>query len=193
MVRNKAPDIPQDSLAAARQRRHAETLLVAQRDFIRGMALKLCGNHADADDLLQDVTVKILRNHSVLPKPGQERPWLAAVAHNSFIDRVRRAAARKESAREELDTVAGAAAVVAAPSEPWWHGLSSDDVRAQVAQLSAELRSAFELFTFEGKSYIEIAAQLQISKATVGTRILRARQRLRELLEARRPLEERHE
>jgi RNA polymerase sigma-70 factor (ECF subfamily) len=40
----------------------------------------------------------------------------------------------------------------------------------------------FELFAFEGRSYDDIAAALGIAKATVGTRILRARQKLRELL-----------
>ncbi len=188
MIRNKAADIPKDSLADARMRRQLEALLIEQRPFLRGLAMKLYGNRADADDLVQDVMEKLLRSGPALPEPGHGRPWLAAVLHNQFIDRLRRANARKETPQAEVPDPPAPAHV-----EPWWQALSSDDVRAQMAKLSDELRSAFELFTYHNKSYIEIAEKLQISKATVGTRILRARQKLRELLQPLAPDEDCHE
>lgn len=190
MIRNKAADIPNNSVAAARLRRQLEALLLEHRPFLRGLALKLYGNRADADDLVQDVMEKLLRTAPTLPESGHGRPWLAAVLHNQFIDRLRRANARKETPQAELTEPA---VPVLAHVEPWWQALSADDVQAQMANLSDELRSAFELFTYQNKSYIEIAEQLQISKATVGTRILRARQKLRELLRPTTPEEDRHE
>jgi RNA polymerase sigma-70 factor (ECF subfamily) len=66
--------------------------------------------------------------------------------------------------------------------EAWWQALTGDQVRAQLARLPADQRETFELFMFERLSYDEIAARLTIAKATVGTRILRARTKLREIL-----------
>jgi len=102
---------------------------------------------------------------------------MARVLHNLFIDRCRRRAAQPAAA--DADDVP----LVAPPAEerPWWQDLGAEDIRRRMAELPAELRGAFELHTFDGCSYKEIASRLGIPAATVGTRILRARRRLREL------------
>ena len=66
----------------------------------------------------------------------------------------------------------------------WWESLTEESVRAQLQRLPVDQRRTFELFAFEGKTYDQIATQLGIAKATVGTRILRARLRIREVLVA---------
>jgi RNA polymerase sigma-70 factor (ECF subfamily) len=67
--------------------------------------------------------------------------------------------------------------------QPWWEDISPEQVREAVTRLPDELRCAFERFAFERKSYKEISAELGVPVATVGTRVLRARRRLRVLLE----------
>ena len=68
-------------------------------------------------------------------------------------------------------------------SREWWEKLDADDIRARLHELPAELRDAFSLFALEGCSYQEIASRLDIPKATVGTRILRARRRIKQLFD----------
>lgn len=164
-----------ESLNDARRRKTLEDLTREHRAYLESLARKLCRSQLDPDDLVQDLFEKTLRASAPIPAGANERAWLSRVLHNLFIDKLRRRAARRE---DPLD----------APVEPphderaWWQTLTADEVRATLARLPEEQRMTFELFAFDGRSYDEIAATLGIAKATVGTRILRARQRLRDIL-----------
>lgn len=176
LVREDAPTSSVTSIDAARRRRELDELTRTHGPYLRGLAHRLCRAQLDPDDLVQDVLEKVLL--APMPDGANARAWLARVTHNLFIDKLRRKHARREDlTSDELD-----AATLATPDPPWWENLTEDAVRAQLPRLSDEQRVTFELFAFAGKSYDEIAAELQIAKATVGTRILRARLRLRELL-----------
>ena len=59
--------------------------------------------------------------------------------------------------------------------------LDSGDLEGAVAKLDPEFRDIYRLHALEGRSYAEIAAQLDLPQNTVGTRLLRARKKLREL------------
>ena len=161
------------SLDAARRTRELETLTREHGAFLRGLARKLCRSQIDPDDLVQDVLEKVLR--SPPPADANLRSWTARVMQNLFIDKLRRKHARPEHAMD---------AVLEAPpleGRVWWEALSESDIRAKLAEVPQEQRTTFELFAFHGKTYDEIAAEQGIAKATVGTRILRTRQKLRDL------------
>jgi RNA polymerase sigma-70 factor (ECF subfamily) len=98
--------------------------------------------------------------------------------HHLFIDRC-----RKLSRRPPHDAIEGESVPeeVIEP-EPPWASLSIEDVRAALAELDASFRRVYELHVFEKYSYDQIAADLGIQKATVGTRLNRARHKLREIL-----------
>lgn len=68
---------------------------------------------------------------------------------------------------------------------PWWSELEVVDVASVLEALPPALGATFVLFALEGKSYRQIARELQISKSTVGVRLLRARRRLKQMLTAR--------
>ncbi len=174
LVREDEAEASVSSLEDARRRRELAELTQAHGGYLRGLARKLCRTQLDPDDLVQDVLEKTLR--SPVPDGANARAWLSRVMHNLFIDRLRRQHARRE------DLVAEPVEITVTESRVWWDSLTEDAVRAQLASLPADQRATFELFAFDGNSYDEIAAKLGIAKATVGTRILRARQRLRELL-----------
>ena len=150
-----------------------ERLREAHGTYLQGLARKLCGRHHDPDDLLQDTYVRALA--SPIPDGANERAWLSRVMHNLFIDWIRRRDARRE---DELTDVPSAAV----SNDAWWLSLTADDVIRVLERLSEQQRSVFKMFAFDGKSYDEIAEALGIAKATVGTRILRARLRIREIL-----------
>ena len=67
--------------------------------------------------------------------------------------------------------------------EPWAR-FSLDDVRAAVAGLPDDVRDTYRMFALEGRDYTAIAAAQGIPKATVGTRLHRARRHLRAALTA---------
>lgn len=153
-----------------------ETWAVARlvrEGVLASLARRFAWTGLDADDLAQEVAEKLLRRP--MPEAVRIQPWLARVMRNLAIDQLRRRRLRREERGAEPYAHDE-------PEAAWWEVLSDEDVRAQVARLPGEQRLVFELFAFEGRSYVEIAARLGIPKATVGTRILRARQRLRQLL-----------
>jgi RNA polymerase sigma-70 factor, ECF subfamily len=152
--------------------------MVEHQAFLRGLARKLCRGHFDAEDLVQDVLLKAVANFDRLPPDINHAAWMARVMRNLFVDRVR--ARTAAPTRIDVDDVA----LTAPPPEQrsWWEELSTSEVRAAVAQLPEELRDAFERFEFQQQSYKEIAHELGVPVATVGTRVLRARRRLRALL-----------
>lgn len=177
LLREDATEASVRSIEEARQNRKIEQLTRAHRPYLEALARKLCRGNFDADDLVQEVLVKTMQ--ATLTDVADERAWMARTMHNLFIDWVRRRATRRE------DELIEAPAPVA-EEEAWWQALTAAQVRDELAQLPAEQRLTFELFAFENKTYDEIAAKLGIAKATVGTRILRARAKLRDLLIARR-------
>ncbi|HEY5927577.1 MAG TPA: RNA polymerase sigma factor [Kofleriaceae bacterium] len=150
-----------------------EDLSKAHGEYLRGLARRLCRDQYDPDDLVQDTLLRALS--SPIPSGANVRAWLARVMQNRFIDYIRRRQARREDQLPELSTVT-------ADEQLWWQSLSSDDVLRALERLPEDQRAAFRMFAFEGKSYTEIADAQRIAKATVGTRILRARLRIREIL-----------
>lgn len=172
LLREDRADAPVESSDAART---LETLAREHRAYLLALARRLCRAHLDPEDLVQEVLAKMLAQLDRLPEGINHRAWMTQVMRNLFIDQLRRARTRAQP--------------IEAPSEPeledrpWWHDLDASHVRAAMAQLPAEQREVFERFAFRGESYDAIAQALGIAKATVGTRILRARRRIRELLE----------
>lgn len=152
---------------------HVDELSRAHGDYLRGLARRLCRDHHDPDDLVQDTFLRTLS--SPIPPGANPRAWLARVMHNLFIDWIRRRNTRREDELGELPAPSTA-------DELWWHRLSANDVIAVLDRLPGDQREAFRMFALEGKSYTEIAEAQGIAKATVGTRVLRARVRIREIL-----------
>lgn len=152
---------------------------------LNAVALRLCGNPHDARDLVQDTFERALRSLARdNPLNPNSRPWLLSILHHLFIDRCR-AAARDRRLLASSDEIDEAAVGAPEPdSEPAsaWETITQEQLRAAVDQLGANFRDVYVLHAVEHCSYKEIAARLSISQVTVGTRLIRARRRLKELL-----------
>jgi RNA polymerase sigma-70 factor (ECF subfamily) len=145
--------------------------------FLRGLAMKLCRAQFDPQDLVQDVLERAWNHFDDVPT-ANPRAWLARVMHNLFIDWARkRQSGPKPVAIEDVPL-----ATPPPPQKEWWDDVTAEEVRAKAELLGDELRDAFVLHVFEDCSYITIAKRLNIPKATVGTRLLRARRKLKRLL-----------
>jgi RNA polymerase sigma-70 factor, ECF subfamily len=140
----------------------------------RTHARRICRGRVDADDLAQEAIERWLRALPTLPPGTNHEAWLTTVLKNLFIDQLRRC-----DSRRELPVDCQRFAVPAPDSLPWWLELCARDLDREIDRLPAEQRTTFRMFAFEGKSYDEIAAAQGIARATVGTRILRARRSLK--------------
>lgn len=148
--------------------------------WLRGLALRLTRSPADASDLVQDTLERGLRAWGNVTPNTNVRAWLAVILNNLFIDRCRRGSA--VAAPVSLDDRALHVAQPAREPEPAWAHLGEVDVRAALAQVQADFRDVYRLH-LDGLSYEAIATRLAIPRATVGTRLLRARRQLRDILE----------
>lgn len=158
------------------------------------LALHLTGNPHDAEDLTQDVFVRVFNSLSQY-KPGTFEGWLHRITTNLFLDRVRR---RKRIRFDWMgDDDAGVATADSfdrhersgQPEDAFDMGHLEPDILDALADLPPEYRAAVVLSDIEGLSYEEIAATLGIKMGTVRSRLSRARARLRESLAHRAPEE----
>jgi len=156
-------------------------LLAEQLPILRIVARGLSRDPTEIEDLVQDAYERALRSIDKIDVRGNPRGWMVTILHNLHIDRCRRRARMKPHV--PYDEVPLAAPEALEP--PAWSAITSEDVRRAAAQLSEELRVTYTMFALEGRSYQEVSEALGIPKATVGTRISRARARLKELLAAR--------
>jgi RNA polymerase sigma-70 factor (ECF subfamily) len=161
----------------------------AYEGLLRGTARRLCGNDADADDLVHDTYEKALLGWERYAERGNLKAWLMAIMHNLFIDRCR--SAQRQPLHEPLDeNHADAVTSIDDTEEPAWFRATIDDVRSALAQIDPVFAQVYRLHAFEHRSYEQIAAALKIESVTVGTRLNRARKMLRKVLVQRLGLEE---
>jgi RNA polymerase sigma-70 factor (ECF subfamily) len=159
----------------------ARRVLTEQLPVLRAVARNLVRNATEVEDLVQDVFEKALRSLDRIDLAANPRGWMVTILHNLHIDRCRqRARMRPHVPCDEVPI-----AFVPEDSDvPVWSAITTEDVRRAAANLPDDLREVYVMFALEGRSYIEVADRLGIPKATVGTRLSRARARLKQLLTA---------
>jgi RNA polymerase sigma-70 factor (ECF subfamily) len=150
------------------------------------LAYRLTGNRHDAEDLTQEVFVRVFRSLSSYT-PGTFEGWLHRITTNLFLDQVRRKQRIRFDALPDdaSDRLPGHADL--GPERAWEHNNLDHDVQAALDTLPPDFRAAVVLCDIEGLSYEEIAATLDIKLGTVRSRIHRGRAQLREALSHRRP------
>jgi RNA polymerase sigma-70 factor (ECF subfamily) len=146
------------------------------------LARRLCGNRADADDLVQDTLERAIRARGRYLETGNRFGWLAVILRNRFRDHYR-AVRRHAEPSDALDQIATPDAPTPAP----WERITEAELCAALAELDPPFRQVYELHA-RGWAYAEIATELGVSINTVGTRLLRARAKLRAILQATTPV-----
>ena len=151
---------------------------------LRAKAARMERTASDADDLVQDTLERALRSWQRFAPGTNLRCWLHTIMHNLFLDHCRARNRRELATRDAAQEVDGGG-----PWEldaPEWESMSLVEVQDLSRGLRPALRDAVELVFFCGFNYEQAAERLQIPKATVGTRLLRARKQLRLMIEQRR-------
>lgn len=147
--------------------------------FLYTVAYRLTGNREDAEDLVQEVLLRVRRGLETY-QPGSMEGWLSRIATNAFLDDVRRRKRRPEDLLPEnpdwvLPPTRAADDALAAEMLP-------DDIQAALARLPDDYRAAVVLCDVVGLSYQEIGESLGVPVGTVRSRIHRGRAMLRKSL-----------
>jgi RNA polymerase sigma-70 factor (ECF subfamily) len=145
-------------------------------DFVHRVAWRWCGRKADAEDIAQDVCVRLGRAIRDYRGGGAFTTWLYAMTLNAARDHARRSA--RESARTEAY---GVHALISgeAPEEP---DDQAEALWAAVRKLPDKQRDAVLLVYGEGLSHAAAAEAMAISEATVSWHIHEAKKRLKVLM-----------
>ena len=148
------------------------------------LAYRLTGNQHDAEDLTQEVFVRVFRSLGSYT-PGTFEGWLHRITTNLFLDMVRRKARiRFDALPDDAERLPGKEP---SPAQVYDDTHFDDDVQAALDALPPDFRAAVVLCDLEGLTYEEIAATLGIKIGTVRSRIHRGRTQLREALAHRSP------
>ena len=139
-------------------------------DIVFRLALCRLQNTADAEDVYQDVFLRLFQQHRLdEADPERIKAWLIRTTINRCTDVMR---FRFRRSTVPLETVVGAAAADESMTEFW----------TVVSNLPAKFRVVVHLHYAEGYSTDEIAEILSIPAATVRTRLHRARLKLKDML-----------
>jgi len=144
-------------------------------------AYRLTGNAHDAEDLTQDVFVRVFRSLSTY-RPGSFEGWLHRITTNLFLDSVRRTSRQRTW---PLDGLGAAERIADAEPDPGQRLVEAGldvDVQAALDALPADFRTAVVLADVRGMPYEEISELLGVKPGTVRSRIHRGRRQLREAL-----------
>ncbi|MGH3367395.1 MAG: RNA polymerase sigma factor SigE [Nocardioidaceae bacterium] len=162
-----------------------DEIVRAHSSRVYRLAYRLTGNVHDAEDLTQEVFVRVFRSLSSYT-PGTFEGWLHRITTNLFLDQAR----RKQKIR--FDSLADDAdqrlpGRTPTPELALHDQLFDADIERALGELPPDFRAAVVLCDIEGLSYDEIAAVLDVKLGTVRSRIHRGRSMLRKALEHRAP------
>ena len=152
----------------------------------RGFLLRLCGDPALADDLLQEAFIRVHRARGSFGAGSPAIPWILAIGRNVFRDHMRRARARPATtatANGDDEGTQPEAALDTQGDEALAAREMLEVVRRTLAGLPVLQREAFLLLRFEGLSVGEAAAVLGASEGAVKIRAFRAYEALRAALD----------
>ena len=143
-------------------------------------ACRLTRERSDAADLVQDTFERALTHRPADLPSHKVRGWLFIIMQNLHLDRCRSATRHKRVAlTDDVVSVVPNEEQVALPS---WQTIDVTEVRACLDKLDPHLREPYVLQTEQGLSLAVIAARLGVPVATAGSRVFRARRKLRALL-----------
>ena len=170
-----------------------QQLVRLQHRRIYGICYRFTGSQTDAEDLTQDVFVKLYRSLSSFdPSKGAFQTWIVTLTRNLLVDHFRRT--RQDRATDSLDVSLGSesdgptrAEQLADTRSGQFESAARQQMRGKIQaalkQISPELREAVILRDLEDLDYKEIAQVLRVPDGTVKSRISRGRAELARILQ----------
>lgn len=132
---------------------------------------------ADAEDIYQDVLIKIISNVDSMNKPESVKSWLFSIARNKIIDYYRQ---QQKRVQEDLDELVNSSIDLNEQNNPY-ESLEGCLIHL-IEQLPKEYRSIIFASEIEKRSQKELAENLNINYITLRSKIQRGRKKLKEII-----------
>ncbi|MDE2235125.1 MAG: RNA polymerase sigma factor [Gammaproteobacteria bacterium] len=148
------------------------------------IAWRFTGHSQDAEDLVQELLLRLYRKPGVWDKPEQPGIWLIRSLHNLYVDQWRRTRRQPLSNRHNLDWDELAGMADSGETDPERLAHSREIQRrlsAAMSTLSQEQRAILVLHDMEGHTAGELSLLLKLPLGTVKSRLFRARRQVREI------------
>ena len=145
------------------------------------LAFRFTGSRGSAEDLVQELCVRLLPRDAELRALEQPGPWLARSLHNLYVDQARRQARYPVDAVDELPEVEDPAP---GPDELADLQMSAERIEAALMELPPEQRAVLAWHDIEGYTLEELAESHEVPLGTLKSRLHRARAALRIALKA---------
>ena len=143
------------------------------------VAYKFVGRHEEAEDLTQDIFLKIFKALGTFDRRANFQTWIVSISRNLCIDHYRSVRKERQTIAREVDT---GDLQPASPDRTPYAAAEHQDLRAMLREalqmLPATLRTAVVLRDLQELSYQEIAEKLDLPEGTVKSRINRGRTEL---------------
>jgi RNA polymerase sigma-70 factor (ECF subfamily) len=161
-----------------------ESLYDRYSRMVYSLALRIAGQPAVAEEIVQDVFLKLWHSADrYQAERGPLGPWLCTLARNRALDHLRLKREKQRRREDSLeDDAVGFIATSANPETLAQQSQSAVRVRASLSELPAAQQRAIELAYFEGMTHSEIAAALAEPLGTVKSWIRAGLMRMRESL-----------
>ena len=153
-----------------------ETIVRQNWRKVFNVAYKFVGKHDEAEDLAQDIFLKIFKALRTFDRRANFQTWIVSISRNLCIDHYRSVRKERETMARDVD----ASQLMPVSRERSPHGeLEQIDLRKRIrlalAELQPTLREAVVLRDLQEFSYQEIADKLRLPEGTVKSRINRGR------------------
>jgi len=169
--------------AAAGDQKACAVLVRRHKSAVFAIALRLTANHSDADEVTQDAFLRAFRYLSNFRGESSFKTWLLRITGRVAIDHLR----KKKLNTISIDAPESPVARMPEKSAGGLQRLLQRERNALLTEamenLSKEDASALQLFYFHEKSILEITAVMGWTESNTKSRLSRARQRLRVVLE----------
>ncbi len=153
-----------------------QQIILSALPTIRRYAYSLTANSTDADDLLQSLVERLLKQS--IPSDVQPLPWMLKVCRNMWVDELRKRKVKHQYLDALVSETEGPPTLEQSISEQD----SQDSVLGALSKLSPAHREVMSLVVVSGLSYAEAAEVLDVPVGTIMSRIARARHALSNIL-----------
>ncbi|MFP3916959.1 RNA polymerase sigma factor [Lysinibacillus telephonicus] len=155
--------------------------------YIYHLCLKLTRNSAEAEDLMQEVWLKVVRNEEQIDKVDYIKAWLTTITMNTFRDRYRKNVRRSKYMMNQPETLDVPILDLVPNNE-----ISTEEqiekvavtkiVQEKMLQLDSIYQKTLWYFYVDQYSLAEISTLMKVSIGTVKSRLFRAKARLKEIM-----------
>ena len=159
-----------------------QSLVHPHLDLLFRMAYHWTQNQDDAEDLVQDVLIKVVNRVDEMAAVDKLGPWLIKILYNRHVDLFR---SRSRSPVDMADDVDDHGILTSEPEESLAHHEAADlqtQLNNALLQLSPVQRDIVLMHDVEGYTALEVAEIMEISVGTVKSRLHRAREKLKSIL-----------